>query len=379
MKNARLVLPPIGIILGLLAIEILLRSYSVNGNKTPLTSTYQFNCYERGTFYWYKFKANQSCVLKSNYQAFPDSIIKTNSLGLRNQEIADPKPEGTKRILYLGDSFTVGIGVRDEQSYPRQTETMLNQIIMGQKIETINAGLNGAETSYYYLFLKNSAELIKPDIVVIGFMPSNDVYDDQFKPYWSRLDSQGLPEETDSETIEVNREGNLVAKHLPLLYKFPLLKSSYVFNFLYKNLSENTPNKVPLVSYQVCLHRSNCHDYDEYFDRAKRLFLAMKEISRKNNFQLFVTLIPAEFETNEEARFKYEILLPLSPPERAYLHVYFKQFFDISGIEYLDLLPVLTSESQRGIYFTEDDHWTDAGHRLAALAISQKLGEMVNR
>ena len=56
-----------------------------------------------------------------------DSFIKINSMGLRDYEHKNGKDPLTFRILVLGDSFTFGLGVNLEESYPKVLETMLNK------------------------------------------------------------------------------------------------------------------------------------------------------------------------------------------------------------------------------------------------------------
>jgi len=89
-------------------------------------------------------------------QEFPGRLVKTttNSLGLRGKEITLEKPSGYKRILVLGDSFTFGLYVSDEETYPAVLEKLLTG--QGHKVEVINAGYaDGFETDDIYCWLVN--------------------------------------------------------------------------------------------------------------------------------------------------------------------------------------------------------------------------------
>jgi hypothetical protein len=69
--------------------------------------------------------------------------LTTNSLGLRNEEVAVPKPPHTFRILSLGESTTWGDQVNLEETYSKALERRLNQALgsaAGQRFEVINAG-----------------------------------------------------------------------------------------------------------------------------------------------------------------------------------------------------------------------------------------------
>lgn len=86
------------------------------------------------------------------------------------------KPEGTLRVLCLGDSFTFGFGVDDEHTYPEFLQKELEVRYPGRKIEVINAGLPlfGSLDAMDYFLQKGAA--LKPDVVIVQFFP-NDLQD----------------------------------------------------------------------------------------------------------------------------------------------------------------------------------------------------------
>jgi len=67
-------------------------------------------------------------------------LIETNRLGLRDGEL-DPR-SGAFVALAVGDSFTVGFGVRAEEAWPEQLEVLL-QRSRSPGVEVVNAGVSG--------------------------------------------------------------------------------------------------------------------------------------------------------------------------------------------------------------------------------------------
>lgn len=100
---------------------------------------------------------------------------KLNSKGLRSPEYPYPKPEGTRRILVLGDSFTEGYDVEVEDLFTTILEDRLRKSLPGN-FEVVNAGTGGYSTDQEYLFYVTEGFKYEPDVVILMIYCTNDVY-----------------------------------------------------------------------------------------------------------------------------------------------------------------------------------------------------------
>lgn len=92
--------------------------------------------------------------------------------GLRNEEVSVSKPKGAFRILALGDSFTFGWGVDLKDSWPK----VLQELLSGQNVEIINAGVYGANPDMYSGICKIYKDQFKPDLIIAGLYSTDDLY-----------------------------------------------------------------------------------------------------------------------------------------------------------------------------------------------------------
>ncbi len=98
---------------------------------------------------------------------------RVNSLSLRDRDYAPAKPPGKKRILILGDSFTYGMGVPDDEDiFPEIIERRLNALELETApdgVEVLNAGLPATLTGHWVDLLEKTAAEFQPDVVLVVF------------------------------------------------------------------------------------------------------------------------------------------------------------------------------------------------------------------
>jgi hypothetical protein len=86
-----------------------------------------------------------------------------NALGYRGAERPRARSEGVLRIAALGDSFTLGIGVRDEDTLPARLEARL------RGVEVLNFGVSASDTPEQVRYLESYVAGFRPDLVLIVF------------------------------------------------------------------------------------------------------------------------------------------------------------------------------------------------------------------
>jgi hypothetical protein len=133
------------------------------------------------------------------WQGIPVDI---NSHGLRSPETTYKKPPGTFRILNLGDSVAMGWGVREENTYGRRLESLLNkQGSGGLHYEVINAGVPGWNLENSLAYLQAEGLKYEPDLILLDLTIANDIKgksalleaDQQSPIRWLRANSYFYP------------------------------------------------------------------------------------------------------------------------------------------------------------------------------------------
>ncbi len=227
-----------------------------------------------------------------------------NSLGMRETEIIE---DSRKRILFLGDSFTWGFDVEQDERF---TELLKPHF---EDYQLINAGINGYGTDQQWLWFNHLESIIKPDVVVLLYFGENDHVDNStnlrhggfYKPYFEKSD--------DMLTIK----GTPVPKGERYFYaENPTLSKSWLVRLA---ASAWFKNKAPAQVYVE----------DPTFD-----------ILQKFNDHLLSKQIPF-------------LLIAQSPKESV------KTFSEAHNIPFLDV-----SNDYR--YETFGGHWTPEGHQFVA-------------
>ncbi len=94
----------------------------------------------------------------------PGKFVNSNSKGLRGTtEYEYARTPGKQRILVLGDSFTFGTDVSDDETYSHYLEADLPHT------EVLNLGIQGYGQDQMLLYLKEEGVKYHPDVVLLGF------------------------------------------------------------------------------------------------------------------------------------------------------------------------------------------------------------------
>ena len=124
-----------------------------------------------------------------------DVRIRTNSLGVRDDEASLTAPE----VIVLGDSFAMGFGVEQDESFPQQVEKMTG-------MRVLNAGIESYGTAREVL-LAQRMETSNVKFLVVQYCP-NDLPENA-----SFLLGHGRPETLDREAFDSTLDAYLEARH----------------------------------------------------------------------------------------------------------------------------------------------------------------------
>ena len=119
--------------------------------------------------------------------------VTSNSQGLRgSREYAPESPAGVRRVLCVGDSFTFGAGLLDDQTMPARLEVALNGP-GPTRWEVLNFGVEGYGTDQQWLYFSERGLGYHPAVVVLSFFELNlerniMSFRDYAKPYFALVD-----------------------------------------------------------------------------------------------------------------------------------------------------------------------------------------------
>ncbi len=121
--------------------------------------------------------------------------VTSNSQGLRgSREYAPEPPAGVRRVLCVGDSFTFGAGLLDDETMPARLEVALNGA-GSTRWEVLNFGVEGYGTDQQWLYFSERGLGYRPAVVVLSFFELNlerniMSFRDYAKPYFTLVDGR---------------------------------------------------------------------------------------------------------------------------------------------------------------------------------------------
>jgi len=317
----------------------------------------------------WKKRANAS-VRRSSSEF--DIELKTNSLGLRDDELDLEKPADEHRVLCLGDSFVLGYTVDRKDLFVDLLEEAWRA--EGRPVQVINGGTEGWSTDQEVLwFLKDGAALA-PDTVVL-FAYENDIYycgERRYTRYPKpRFSSQGLPETDPLEDPGPSPFSQRVAigRFLSFL-RTSVQGQRLTDHFAFEDTMLPREFAPLLIEHQDLLNDAE--------ERARGALSALKARCEQLGCELLICPIPSEsvIHDAERARFQDTAFKRVSPeawsPDKPV--EFFLQAASDLNIRSFDPRPGLLAAADGGpLYFEEEWHFTPRGNLILAELLHEEL------
>ncbi|MBU0753602.1 MAG: SGNH/GDSL hydrolase family protein, partial [Planctomycetes bacterium] len=303
-----------------------------------------------------------------------DITYKINALGLRDDaNLSKDKPiAGEKRILCLGDSFTLGYTVDRENLFADLLESKLNREGRHDHIEVINAGTEGYSSDQELLWLKEEGLAYHPDIVVMNFY-QNDVYwnsQDHYlrfpKPRFAAEGAAEAPEKAELE--DPGKQGwftgsTAVGK---------LFAESEAGPELYE-----TPDGTLVPREWAVLLKGEPDFIRDAWTHTAAVLKGFKQTCEARKIKPLLALIPTKAQIYD--RFKEEQGKQLGLREGTWdPNIPFDRVLEICraiDLEVLDPRSAFSGKADQGVelYFTQDRHFTPEGNEAYAQTLYYRL------
>jgi lysophospholipase L1-like esterase len=286
--------------------------------------------------------------------------VSLNRLGIRGPGIA-AKANGEKRVLALGDSFTMGLQVKDGHTF---SDLLTDQL--GPDILVMNAGVAGYGTEQATGWMGQLAEASEADAAILTMYTGNDLRDNA---EWAK--SPGMPESAPPVTVPP-----------PPRSKFVKQLAQYSRIVSYTLMSIDLDNRAS--DFRIEEFREEILPFADPMELPPLIPPTRTALQRFGaactELQLIcgVALVPPAYVVHpERVRRTWEAfgldpdLENLAGPSKAIQRVIPK------NLPVIDLTSALKEREGEGPYLVFDPHFSAAGHRIAADALAPFVTELL--
>ncbi|HTY45923.1 MAG TPA: SGNH/GDSL hydrolase family protein [Patescibacteria group bacterium] len=242
-----------------------------------------------------------------------------NADGFRGRNIVHTRAKN-KRILFLGDSYTFGWSVNDDQAYPHQLENLLLQ--NNYDAEIVNLGVPAYNTVQEYQLLCQKLDVYNPDVVILAYV-MNDAEPQNIVPLAPEIKYQ--------------------CASSWLFEDFKLLLYKVHFPFRKTFLRSNT----------YCIGRNYLEGFEPGSPKWKLSKNALKDIvsfCRKKNITFFVAILP-DVTQDFVGCYRWRPI-----------HQVVSKWCEEFGVGYIDLLPYFAGIDHKDFWVAGEGHPNPHAH-----------------
>lgn len=310
--------------------------------------------------------------------------VRSNNAGFWDKEFDLQKPLHRCRIAFLGDSFTWGMGVRQEERFSDLVAAA------NPEWESLNFGVPGYGTDQSLLLWQHIARRYQPDLVILTIY-QNDYIDNIYlvrygrrKPYF----------ELKGETLELKNvpvnptdfwnDGifNEAAPPYASFFPDPVQRRSRIAHWLAKNSDlvrfSYTVFRAVNIAVPVEAQEESRRSNDGKPPHAYTVASSKSQLSPAQLMQLRLlgAVVKQLAEQVEATGARFAVVLSGSRIPQYELQ---EEAFSKAGISYLDATSeVLASRlpgGKRQVYYPYSGHWTPAAHRVVGDLLAKSIRE----
>jgi hypothetical protein len=323
------------------------------------------------------------------------SEVVINSLGFRGPESSEKSSE--PRVIVYGDSFIEAEYSQFEQTFTQCLQRDISKQ-SGQSIEVINAGTNGFGPDQILVRMQAELPRLKPQLVVLSIFADND-YGDLLRNKLFRLDHNGkLIENTWQRAADCLHPG-MRGRYEPTLWK------------LARNAIRGLQSQGGVVESYMERWRLQClAEYDEYITRGdavvhdlqadhydadisltpdcasadykrrlfKKILERIQQVCEQNQTQLVVMVIPSPGDVIDGYDFCQVDHQKYPQYQRRALTDLAAKAANKQGLPNVNLFEPFSKTDAKQLYFRGgDNHWNDAGQKLAAGLVAPVVSDLL--
>jgi len=316
-----------------------------------------------------------------------NDIAHINELGGRSVAHLDGRDKSKALLPFLGDSFTFGVGVSDEETF----SSVLSEEI--QDLRIVNLGIPGtALDSQLKIVALRHEELYRPTKYVFFFFLGNDFSDLLEFAGFSDLLKFAAHAERKAKTLNLGPDSghdqNILWYTNDLVIH--VLKHSYLIQFArmpilhFSNQLKRQFTGTPFIDSIDPVFSIMDTTNDKYYRKAQITLNLQLDIlvrrQRELNFSNMIVAIPDRHQINENlrrmdaAKYGYDdnILDPYRP------NLLLKNSVLTRDLTFFDSTECLVRTiAPAALYFTIDNHFTAAGHKNFAGCVASRLSKFV--
>ena len=292
--------------------------------------------------------------------------VRINRDGYRGPNRPYAKPAGVRRCAVLGDSWTVALGVDEQDTMAARIERRL-----GRNWEVLNYGISSYSTAQSLQTWRHVARRYQPDLVLLLFSVRNDVTDN-----CRRTTNAPRP------YFDLDEAGELVLRPMSGIRVFfsRLLSHSRVYNWQ-KHLFAKARRKVQRLSDHIAtdnqvLNREPPPDVAYAWRVTEALLVTLRNEVEASGAKFVLVTVPysPQYDDGAWAWFKRTAgKLSTDTFDRNHPEERFAAITQRHGFRWIPLLPGFREERKHRELNFGHGHWNEAGNHLAATIVLKQL------